>query len=152
MSTAWNPNDIGNPQQNNPAGQPAWGQPHPQNPYGNQPQQWGQQPMQMQQQYDQNGMPVNMYSQQINVKPKSKVVAALLFFFLGAMGAGNFYLNQNSRGFIKLGLFLLAVPLAFFLIGEMIWAALGLWAFIEFIMVLTGSGGYDRDARGVPLS
>ncbi|RUQ12148.1 NINE protein [Corynebacterium genitalium] len=136
MSTAWSPNDNGNPQQNNPAGQPAW----------------GQQPMQMQQQYDQNGMPVNMYSQQINVKSKSKVVAALLFFFLGAMGAGNFYLNQNSRGFIKLGLFLLAVPFAFFLIGEMIWAALALWAFVEFIMVLTGSGGYDRDARGVPLS
>ena len=29
--------------------------------------------------------------------------------------------------------------------------AVGLWVFIEFIMILMGSGGYERDSDGYPL-
>ncbi len=37
-------------------------------------------------------------------KPKSKLVAALLAFFLGAFGVHHFYLGNSKKGFIYLGL------------------------------------------------
>lgn len=85
------------------------------------------------------------------VAPKSKIVAALLFFFLGSFGIGNFYLHQNKRGIAKLILTFVGFITAIILIGFVILAAVGFWALIETILVLVGAGGYDRDGRGVPL-
>ncbi|AWB84656.1 TM2 domain-containing protein [Corynebacterium liangguodongii] len=85
------------------------------------------------------------------VAPKSKIVAALLFFFLGSFGIGNFYLHQNKTGVIKLVLFIVGFLTSVFIIGLFILGALGIWSFIEMILVLVGAGGYDRDGRGVPL-
>lgn len=36
-------------------------------------------------------------------------------------------------------------------IGFFIGGALSIWAFVEFIMIIAGAGGYDRDGRGIPL-
>lgn len=94
--------------------------------------------------------PYNQYQQPM-VQPKSKIAAALLFFFLGEMGIGNFYLGQNNLGIIKLVLFLVGVFTFIFIIGAVILGALWIWKMVEFVMVLTGGGGYDRDARGIPL-
>lgn len=85
------------------------------------------------------------------VAPKSKIVAALLFFFLGSFGIGNFYLHQNKRGIAKLILTFVGFITAIILIGFVILAAVGFWALVETILVLVGAGGYDRDGRGVPL-
>nr|WP_231375890.1 TM2 domain-containing protein [Corynebacterium aquatimens] len=87
----------------------------------------------------------------VGVAPKSKVVAALLFFFLGSFGIGNFYMGQTNTGIAKLVLCFIAFVLTFVFIGIFLYMAIGIWAFVEMIFVLTGSNGYDRDANGVPL-
>ena len=94
--------------------------------------------------------PYNQY-QQMPYAPKNKVVAALLFFFLGELGIGNFYMGQTNLGITKLVLFFVGCITAIFLIGFLILGALWLWSLVEMVMVLTGGGGYDRDANGVPL-
>lgn len=73
--------------------------------------------------------------------PKSKVAAALLAFFLGSLGIHNFYLGHTGRGLAQL---LITV----FTLGYGV-IVTGLWAFIEFILILTGS---IKDKFGRPLT
>ncbi len=72
---------------------------------------------------------------------KSKVVAALLAFFLGAIGIHNFYLGYTGRGIAQLLLTLLTCG----------WGILitGVWALIEFVLILTGA---LKDKSGQELS
>jgi TM2 domain-containing membrane protein YozV len=56
------------------------------------------------------------------VGSKSKVVAALLCFFLGALGVHRFYVGKVGTGILQL-----------VTIG-----GLGLWALIDFIVILIG--------------
>ena len=89
------------------------------------------------------------------VKPKSKIGAALLAFFFGFLGIHNFYLGYTGKGATQLCLVVLAFFAVFTIIlipiSAIVYFAVGLWAFIEFIMILVGGGRYDHDARGVPL-
>ena len=73
--------------------------------------------------------------------PKQWIVALLLAFFLGALGVHNFYLGYTTKGIIQLVLTLTFIGL----IGS------GIWAFIDFIMLLMRSGSYATDAQGQPL-
>jgi TM2 domain-containing membrane protein YozV len=76
---------------------------------------------------------------QVSQSPlKSKGTAAVLAFFLGAFGGHNFYLGHTGRGVVQL------------ILGLTIYGALisGLWAFIEFILILTGG---LKDSQGRPL-
>lgn len=59
---------------------------------------------------------------------RNKVIAALLAFFLGALGAHKFYLGQTGAGIIYLLFFWTFIP--------------GIVAFFEFIILLVMS---DRD-------
>lgn len=72
---------------------------------------------------------------------KSKIVAALLAFFLGGLGIHKFYLGCNSAGIIMLVVFLFG----FILLGipSLI---IGVIAFIEFIMYLIKS---DEDFQRI---
>lgn len=151
-----NPFDSPAPQQD-PYGQPQQGYPQAgfqqgyqqsgfQQGFPQQPQQaygamqpYGQQPMQA---YGANGIPR---------APKSKVVAALLAFFLGGFGAHNFYLGHTNRAVTQLVLYLVGFITSLLFIGIFVIAAVGIWVFVEFIMILAGSSGYDRDADGYPL-
>lgn len=84
--------------------------------------------------------------------PKSKVIAALLAWFLGTIGVHNFYLGNNGRGGLQLGLTVLGWATSWILgLGLILVAAVGIWAFVEFIMILIGSGKFATDSRGVPL-
>ncbi|AIT61619.1 TM2 domain-containing protein [Corynebacterium doosanense] len=84
--------------------------------------------------------------------PKSKVIAALLAWFLGTIGVHNFYLGNNGRGGLQLGLTVLGWATSWiFGLGLILVAAVGIWAFVEFIMILIGSGKFTTDSRGVPL-
>lgn len=114
------------------AGQPAYGQPgYGQPGYG--------QPAYGQPGYGQPayaaGQPV------VGTAPKQWLVAALLAFFLGALGIHNFYLGYTAKGIIQL-------VLTITVIGAFISV---IWAFIEFIMIIARSGSYAYDAQGQPL-
>lgn len=111
---------------------PAYGQVQP----------YGQQPMQPMQAYGANGLPR---------APKSKILAAVLAFFLGGLGVHNFYLGNTSRGVTQLVLTVIGWVTSILLIGFVFLVAVGFWVFIEFIMILMGSGGYERDSDGYPL-
>lgn len=119
--------------------------------------------------YDKDGMPVphNPYvspgapqvpqvpmPQQYVVPaiPKQKVTAALLAFFLGGWGLHNFYLGYNNRGIIQLVMTGFGLLTFWLIIGFLPLIAAGIWAFVEFIMILMGASPFDRDARGIPLS
>lgn len=87
---------------------------------------------------------------------KSKIAAALLAFFLGNLGVHDFYLGNKKGGFIKLGLTVIGLALiiagfaAFVatetvalpvlaLIGYFVILGVSIWAFVDFIRILTGS-------------
>jgi TM2 domain-containing membrane protein YozV len=95
---------------------------------------------------------------------KSKIVAALLAFFLGNLGIHSFYMGNKKKGFIQLGASVLGIVLLvigvsksvtaveaigttaavssvvspLLIIGAIILAGVSLWAFIDFIRILTG--------------
>ena len=102
--------------------------------------------------------------------PKSKTTAALLAFFLGQIGAHNFYRGQTGRGFghivLILGVIICAIMAVAmmanaaslpvyntpsdaeiatlggaFILAWLIIAANGIWAFVEFIMILVSKDG-----------
>ena len=73
--------------------------------------------------------------------PKQWIVAVLLAFFLGTLGVHNFYLGYTTKGIIQLVLTLTFIGLI----------VSGIWAFIDFIMLLMRSGSYAYDAQGQPL-
>jgi TM2 domain-containing membrane protein YozV len=86
---------------------------------------------------------------------KSKVAAALLAFFLGGFGVHSFYMGQTKKGLIQLGLTLVGLGLmiagianyasglgdplpTLAIIGYAMMLGVGIWAFIDFIRILTG--------------
>ncbi|MFU0468733.1 NINE protein [Gardnerella vaginalis] len=84
------------------------------------------------------------YSQnEVVVSKRSKIVAAILAFFLGYLGVHNFYLGKTGRGVAQL---LLTISVFFCWIS-------GIWAFIEFIMILCSKPGseYHQDGDGAEL-
>ena len=64
---------------------------------------------------------------------KSKVVAAVLCFFLGAFGVHRFYVGKVGTGIVQ-----------FLTLG-----GLGIWALVDFVMILIGS---FTDKQGNKLS
>ena len=74
-----------------------------------------------------------------------------LCFFLGSVGAHNFYTGRTTYAIVQLSLNILGWFTFWFLLGFLFWTVLGIWVFIEFFMILLGVGDYDKDARGVPL-
>ncbi|MCD4548872.1 MULTISPECIES: TM2 domain-containing protein [unclassified Schaalia] len=88
--------------------------------------------------------PQTFYGQQPYVQPKSMIAAALLAFFLGTFGIHNFYLGYTGKGIAQLLITVLTLGL-----GAVI---TGIWAFVEFILILLRSGSYAHDARGIPLA
>ena len=116
------------------AGQQAYGQPgYAQPAYG--------QPAYGQPAYGQPGYAQPAYGQPVVGAPKQWIVALLLAFFLGPLGIHNFYLGYTTKGIIQLVISLTAVGLI----------VTGIWAFIDFIMIIMRSGPYATDAQGQPL-
>lgn len=77
----------------------------------------------------------------VKMNCKSKTTAALLAFFLGGFGAHNFYLGFKGRAFAQLLITILSV-------GALAWVSY-LWAFVEFVLILTGK--ISKDAAGTPF-
>ena len=79
---------------------------------------------------------------------KNKIVAALLAFFLGVYGAHNFYLGYTSKAITQLVLTIVGLILCIVIVGAFVVMAVAIWAFVEFIMILSGS---IKDADGNEL-
>lgn len=77
-----------------------------------------------------------------NVSSKSKVCAGLLALFVGSLGVHNFYLGYTSKGVAQLLLTLVGWVLCG--LGPII---ASVWAFVEAIMILTGSINKDADGN-----
>ena len=137
-----------------PVAQPFWQQPPP---AAHAPQPWQQPPpfaaappQQWAYAYQPVAMPVAYVHQPVVMMMpvfaplKSKATAALLAFFLGVFGAHNFYLGKTG---------LAITQLCFTIFGACLYglgpAVVGVWAFVEFILILTGS---VRDNLGRPLT
>ncbi len=86
---------------------------------------------------------------------KSKIVAALLAFFIGNLGIHDFYLGNKRNGLIKIGLTILGLGLYIAgivalatsdvvtlpivgIIGAVILFGVSIWALVDFIRILTG--------------
>jgi TM2 domain-containing membrane protein YozV len=69
---------------------------------------------------------------QANVSPKSRLVALLLCFFLGALGAHRFYVGKIGTGVLMLLTF----------------GGCGIWYLIDLVMVIVGA---FRDREGRPV-
>lgn len=87
-------------------------------------------------------VPSPMAAYAVMEPPKSKAAAALLCFFLGWLGVHRFYTGQTGIGLTQL---LLNVFLFWTLIVPLV---VGMWIFIDFIMILTGG---VKDKYGRPL-
>lgn len=101
----------------------------------------------------QQAAPMQMYAAMPQAaQQKSWVVAVLLAFFLGTLGLHNFYLGNTGRGVAQLSLTVLGWVTALILIGFVFLAVVGLWVFIDFVLLLLRSGSMSTDSRGVPLN
>lgn len=111
--------------------QPGYPQGYGQSPYGAQP-------------FGGVGIGPNVYD-----PPKNWVAALLLCLFLGGFGAHNFYLGYNGRAIAQLLLTLIGWLTFLLLIGAVLLIVVGVWVFIELMILLVQSD--FRDARGRPL-
>ena len=101
-----------------------------------------------QQNYNQN----QYNNQQMNARPleqKSKMTAVILALFLGGLGTHNFYLGYTNKAIAQLVIYLISIPLMAVVIGFFTIFIPGTWAFIEMILLLTGS--INTDGNGLPL-
>ena len=71
-------------------------------------------------------------------QPKQKMVAGILGILLGGLGIHSFYLGNSKKGIIQIVASVVTCGL------------LGIWGFIEGIMILIGN--VNTDAYGVPLT
>lgn len=89
---------------------------------------------------------------------KSKIVAALLAFFLGGFGVHSFYMGNKKKGFIQLGATIVGIALVIAgaaktvtsvaggtasisglaIVGLVLLLGVGIWAFVDFVRILTG--------------
>ena len=81
--------------------------------------------------------------------PKNWLMAVLLAFFLGGFGAHNFYLGYKTKAIIQLSIAIIGILTSIIVIGGFLILAVGIWAFVEFLMLLINSD--SRDAWGRPL-
>ena len=87
----------------------------------------------------------------VGYQRKSWVASFLLAFFLGSFGVHNFYLGYSSRAKVQLLLGVGGIVTSPLIIGFLPLFIVGVWAFIEFIMILLSVGEFAHDAQGVPL-
>lgn len=70
--------------------------------------------------------------------PKTKVVAALLNFFLGYLGVHRFYIGKIGSGIILLILNVVGAATTFIFIGWALIVVAGIWDLIDFIKIICG--------------
>jgi TM2 domain-containing membrane protein YozV len=82
-------------------------------------------------------MTMDRTSAQYDIEKKSLLVAYLLWFVLGYVGAHRFYLGRPISGFIMLALSAVTLVLTFASFGFLgfLWALVGLWWLIDALLI-----------------
>ena len=82
-------------------------------------------------------MTLDRTSAQYDIEKKSPVVAYVLWFFLGYIGAHRFYLGRPLSGFLMLalsGVVLLLTLVTFGVLG-FLWFVVGLWWLVDALLI-----------------
>lgn len=82
------------------------------------------------------------------VSSKERVVALLLCFFLGVVGAHRFYAGRIPSAVLMLILTALGWVTAIIGVGFVLIGAASIWAFADFIVILIGK---FKDKEGYPI-
>jgi len=82
------------------------------------------------------------------VSDKQKMVVALLAFFLGTVGIHRFYTGKVGTGVAMAIITVIGWITSIFIFGYILIVATGLWALIDFIMILMGK---FTDKYGRPI-
>ena len=82
-------------------------------------------------------MTMDRASAQYDIEKKSLLVAYLLWFFLGYVGAHRFYLGRPLGGFIMLALSAVTLVLALVSFGflSFLWVVVGLWWLVDALLI-----------------
>lgn len=78
----------------------------------------------------------------------NQLAALMLTSSFGYYGVHQLYLGNQTQGFVRLGLAVLAVPLMFLLVGFLIVPVLAIWTLYDFVRIGFGKA---TDAHGKPL-
>jgi TM2 domain-containing membrane protein YozV len=81
-----------------------------------------------------------------DISPKSRITATLLAWFLGIFGAHRFYAGKTGTAVAMLVLGIVGVATVWFFVGTIFLIAVGIWAFVDFIIAVTGNMG-DREGK-----
>ncbi len=93
--------------------------------------------------------PPNQYGMAgYGVSDKSKIVVALLAFFLGTLGVHRFYTGKIGTGIAMAAITILGWITSIFTFGYILIMATGIWALVDFIMALMGK---FTDKYGRPI-
>lgn len=81
-----------------------------------------------------------------DISPKSRLATTLLAFFLGEFGAHRFYVGKTGTAVVMLLLGIAGVATSWIFVGIPILIAVGIWAFVDFIIAVVGSMR-DKDGK-----
>ena len=101
----------------------------------------------MSDEFNQNGTQGEVITQTV-LSDKSKVVAALLCFFLGWLGMHRIYLGRAGSGILIIALNIIGALTTAILIGFVFIAIAEIWVFIDFFRILFGG---LKDSQGRSL-
>ena len=74
-----------------------------------------------------------------DISPKSRITTTLLAWFLGVFGAHRFYVGKTGTAVAMLVLGIVGVATVWFFVGTIFLIAVGIWAFVDFIIAVTGN-------------
>lgn len=82
-------------------------------------------------------MTTDRISAQYDIEKKSLLVAYVLWFFLGYIGAHRFYLGRPLSGFLMLALSAITLVLSLVSFGFLafLWVVVGLWWLIDALLI-----------------
>ena len=85
-----------------------------------------------------------LVEQRLSNDKKSVMVAYLLWFFLGGLGAHRFYLGKTGSAVVMLIMLVLGVILTAVYIGLLVLLALGIWLLVDAFLI---PGMIEADSR-----